>query len=163
MKRLLTSRFPLVIRAFALAGMVLPFGIVMHFVWPLIVQISVVSEWRWVVIAVMVFQILLLVILILRLKDIWIDENFLYLTTMFRNLEIPLEAIASVTENTHGRITQIKIIFARQTGIGSSLTFVPYFSFRYFQQHPAVEEIRQFVKRKERRMQDHHAAANSVY
>ena len=151
MKRLLTSRFPLVVRAFALAGLVLPFGIVMHFVLPLI-QTSVLSEWRWAVVGIAVFQILLLVIFILRLKDIWIDENFLYLTTMFRNLEIPLEAIASVTENTSGRITQIKIIFARQTGIGNSLTFIPYFSFRYFQQHPAGEEIRQFVKSKERRM-----------
>ncbi len=163
MKRLLTSRFPLVVRAFALAGMVLPFGIVMHFVLPLIVQTSVLSEWRWAVVAIAVFQILFLVIFILRLKDVWIDENYLYLTTMFRNLEIPLEAIASVTEDPRGRITQIKIIFARQTGIGNSLTFIPYFTFRFFQKHPAVEEIMQFVKSKERRMQDHHAAANSVY
>ena len=159
MKRLLTSRFPLVVRAFALAGLVLPFGIVMHLVLPT----SGLQEWRLVVLGVVIFQILLLVILILRLKDIWIDENYLYLTTMFRNLEIPLEAIASVTEDTRGKITQIKIIFARQTGVGNSLTFIPYFSFRAFQNHPVVEEIRQFVKSKERRMQDHHAAANSVY
>ena len=159
MKRLLTSRFPLVVRAFALAGLVLPFGIVMNLVLPTFGL----QEWRLVMLGVVIFQILFLVILILRLKDIWIDENYLYLTTMFRNLEIPLEAIASVSEDTRGRITQIKIIFARQTGVGSSLTFIPYFSFRFFQNHPVVEEIRQFVKSKERRMQDHHAAANSVY
>ena len=152
MKRLLTSRFPLVVRAFALAGMVLPFGIVMHFVLPLIVPTSVLHEWRWAVVGVAIFQILFLVILILRLKDIWIDENYLYLNTMFRNSEVPLEAIASVTEDTRGRITQIKIIFARQTGIGNTLTFIPYFSLRFFQKHPAVEEIMEFVKRKERRM-----------
>lgn len=163
MKHLLTSRFPLVVRAFALAGLVLPFGIVLHFVLPLFVTTSVLREWRWAVVAGAMFQILLLVIFIMRLKDVWIDENYLYLTTMFRNVEVPLEAIAAVTENTSGRMTQIKIIFARQTGIGNSLTFIPYFSFGFFKEHPAVEEIMQFVKSKEMRMQDHHAAANSVY
>lgn len=152
MKRLLTSRFPLVVRAFTMAGMVLPFWIAMHVVLPLIVPSDILHEWRWAVVGVAVFQIVFVSIFILRLKDIWIDENYLYLTTMFGKSEIPLEAIASVTENTRGRITQIKIIFAQQTGIGNSLTFIPYFSWAFFKQHPAVEEIMQFVKSKERRM-----------
>lgn len=163
MKQQLSSRFPLFVRAFTMAGMVLPFWVAVHFVLPRIASSSMLIEWRWAVVALAAFQIAFVTMMILRLKDVWIDENFLYLTTLFRNSKIPLEAIASVREDTRGRMTQIKIIFLRQTSIGSSLTFIPYFSLRFFKDHPAVEEIRKYVESKERRMLNHHAAANSVY
>ncbi len=155
MKHLLTSRFSLVVRAFALAGLALPFWIIMHFVLPLFVPTSVLREWRWGVVAIAFFQIVFVSIFILRLKDVWIDEDYIYLATLLRKAQAPLEAITSIEENIQGRKRQINIIFGQPTEIGQKLLFIPYFSFSSLKNHPVTEEIRQHVIDKQQRMQCH--------
>ncbi|MFN7927842.1 MAG: hypothetical protein U0Y68_07830 [Blastocatellia bacterium] len=142
MKQKLTSRFPLFVRALALVVLGLPFWIVVYS----FVPHAMLREWRWAVVGFALYQLLFLGILILRLKDVWIDENYLYLATFFRKAQAPLEAIASITENNRGRITQIKMLFTRPTDIGTKLSFIPYFSF--FQNHPAMNEINRLVMNK---------------
>ena len=155
MKHLLTSRFPLVVRAFTMAGMVLPFWIAVHFVLPRIASSSMLIEWRWTVVALATFQIAFVTMMILRLKDIWIDEDYIYLSTLLRKAQAPLETITSIEENIQGRKRQINIIFGQPTEIGKKLLFIPYFSFSSLKKHPATEEIRQHVIDKQQRMQRH--------
>jgi hypothetical protein len=155
MKHLLTSRFPLVVRAFTLAGLTLPFWLALHVVLPRIVPSAILHEWRWAVVGMAVFQVLFLSIFILRLKDIWIDEDYIYLSTLLRKAQAPLETITSIEENIQGRKRQINIIFGQPTEIGTKLLFIPYFSFSSFKKHPVTDEIRQHVRDKQQRMQRH--------
>ena len=155
MKRQLSSRFPLFVRAFAMAGMVLPFWVAVHFVLPRIVSSSMLIEWRWAVVALAVFQITFVTIMILRLKDVSIDEDYIYLSTLLRKAQAPLEAITSIEENIQGRTRQINIIFGQPTEIGKKLLFIPYFSFSSLKNHPATAEIRQHIMDKQQRMQRH--------
>ena len=155
MKQQLSSRFPLVVRAFTMAGMVLPFWVAVHFILPRIASSSMLIEWRWAVVALAAFQIAFVTIMILRLKDVWIDEDYIYLSTLLRKAQAPLEAITSIEENIQGRTRQINIIFGQPTEIGKTLLFIPYFSFSSLKNHPATEEIRQHVVDKQQRMQRH--------
>ena len=155
MKQQLSSRFPLFVRAFTMAGMVLPFWIAVHFALPRIASSSLLIEWRWAVVALATFQIAFVTMMILRLKDIWIDEDYIYLSTLLRKAQAPLEAITSIEENILGRKRQINIIFGQPTEIGTKLLFIPYFSFSSLKKHPATEEIRQHVRDKQQRMQRH--------
>ena len=155
MKQQLSSRFPLFVRAFTMAGMVLPFWVAVHFILPRIASSSMLIEWRWAVVALAVFQITFVTIMILRLKDIWIDEDYIYLSTLLRKAQAPLEAITAVEENTLGRRWQINVLFGKPTEIGEKLSFVPYFSLMSIGKHPVTAEIRQLVMDKQQRMQRH--------
>lgn len=153
MKQKLTSRFPLFVRTLVLVVWALPFwAAVLYFVPP-----SILLEWRGAVIGFAVYQLLFLCIFIWLLKDVWIDENYLYLATLFRKSQAPLETITLVTEDSRSRARRIKITFAQQTDIGAKLSFTPYFSFALFKTHPAVEEIKRMVLDKKHRMEKYGA------
>ncbi len=158
MNQKLTSRFPLFVRALVMTVWGLPFWVaVFYFVPP-----SILLEWRWAGVALAVCQLLFLCFLILRLKDVWIDENSIYLATLFRKSQAPLEAITSVTEDNRGRVKEINIVFAQQTDIGTKLSFIPYFSLAFFKKHPAVDDIERLVMDKNQRMERYGAGLADV-
>lgn len=142
MKQKLTSRFPLIVRALALVVWGLPIWIAIWY----FVPSSVLLEWRWAVIGFAVYQLAFLCILLALMKDVWIDENNIYLATLFRKSQAPLEAITSITEDSRGRIRQIKLTLAQPNDIGEKLTFTPYHSFAFFKSHPVTEEINRLLQ-----------------
>ena len=158
MKQKLTSRFPLLVRALFITVGALPFWVaVFYFVPP-----SILLEWRWAGVALAVYQLLFLCFFILRLKDVWIDENYIHLATLFRKSQAPLEAITSVTENNRGRVKEINVVFAQQTDIGTKLSFIPYFSLAFFKKHPAVDDIERLMLNKNQRMERYGAGLSEI-
>ena len=114
---------------------------------------SILVKWQGGVVALVVFQLLVVCFYVLRLKDVWVDENYLYLATLFKKSQAPLEAITSVTDRTQGRARLIEIIFAQPNDIGPKLSFIPYFSFSSVKNHPVTSEIRRLVTNKNQRME----------
>jgi hypothetical protein len=84
-----------------------------------------------------------------RLKDVFVDGDYIYISNHFREVRIPLIEIEAVTENFLTNPKHIKIKFTKPTAFGSKIVFTPYAMwFAPLRKHPLVDEINQLVKKK---------------
>ncbi|WP_257385613.1 hypothetical protein [Tahibacter caeni] len=77
------------------------------------------------------------------LKRVSIDDGNLYVSNYFREIKVPLAAIADVTENRWINIHPVTIHLKRDTEFGNRITFMPKSRmFSGFSSHPVVQELR---------------------
>jgi hypothetical protein len=78
-----------------------------------------------------------------RLKQVRVDANNLYVSNFLREVAIPLNLIADVTENRWINIHPVTIHFRDETQFGRTVTFMPTARFlRPFSPHPVVAELK---------------------
>ncbi|MBN2442104.1 MAG: hypothetical protein JXJ04_12190 [Spirochaetales bacterium] len=89
---------------------------------------------------------LLLYWVCMRLKVVKIDNEKLYISDYFEEIEIEKSNIAKVTENVFININPVWIHFKNPTIFGKKIMFMPKARiFSFFSSHPVVEELRKFA------------------
>jgi hypothetical protein len=81
------------------------------------------------------------------LKRVRVDEKSLYLSNYFREITVPLNMIAEVTENRWINIHPVTVHFLTTTEFGQKITFMP--TMRFFglwSSHPVVAELKQLAR-----------------
>jgi hypothetical protein len=85
----------------------------------------------------------------IRLKDVSVDDNFLYVSNYMKEISIPLSDIHDVTENIWVNIHPVTIHLKSPSEFGDKIIFMPkvrYFSF--FSSHPVVGELKELARKK---------------
>lgn len=86
-----------------------------------------------------------------RLKRVRLDDKTLYISNYLEEIRVPLENVASVSENRWINIHPVTFTFKNETRFGSSVVFMPRVRlFSFFSSHPIVSEIREAIKRAEK-------------
>jgi len=83
----------------------------------------------------------------IRLKRVRMDDRALYVSNYFKEIAVPLNDVASVTENRWINIHPVTIVFHAETDFGHKVVFMPGFRLLNFLSHPVVKEIREAVDR----------------
>lgn len=84
-----------------------------------------------------------------RLKEVSVDEDFLYVSNYLKEVVIPLSEIEDVTENVWVNIHPVTIRLKSPSEFGDKIVFMPtarYFAF--FSSHPVVAELKELAKSK---------------
>jgi hypothetical protein len=77
-----------------------------------------------------------------RLKRVEMDDDSLYISNYLRQERVPLQDVASLSENRWMNIRPITVRFTRPTAFGSSIVFMPPAQlFRRTVPHPVIAEI----------------------
>jgi hypothetical protein len=77
-----------------------------------------------------------------RLKRVRVDDSALYVSNYFKEIRIPFDAIADVTENRWVNIHPVTIHLRSPTDFGDRITFMPRTRIFNWRSHPVVEELR---------------------
>ena len=83
-----------------------------------------------------------------RLKYVEVDENKIYISNFFKMIEIPLQGIERISENSLINIHPIWISLKNPTDFGQKIMFMPKFSFRasFFYSHPIAKELYELAR-----------------
>src|SRR5690349_4561263 len=77
------------------------------------------------------------------LKNVELDDKALYISNYRKDIVVPLQDVAEVTENRWINIHPVTIRFHRETEFGGSIVFMPKVRwFGFFSSHPVVAELR---------------------
>ncbi|HEX7614705.1 MAG TPA: hypothetical protein VF554_05430 [Thermoanaerobaculia bacterium] len=77
------------------------------------------------------------------LKRVRVDQRFLYVSNYRKEIAVPLNSIASVTENRWVNTHPVTIHFREPTEFGFHITFIPTMRlFGFWSSHPVVAELR---------------------
>jgi hypothetical protein len=83
----------------------------------------------------------------IRLKAVWIDDNFLYISNTRKRCQVPLAQITKVTEWRWDNAHPVTVHFAQPTEFGASIVFMPKVRmFGFWSSHPVVARIREAAK-----------------
>lgn len=85
----------------------------------------------------------------IRLKDVSVDDNYLYVSNFLKEISIPLSEIYDVTENVWLNTHPVTIHLKRPSEFGDKIIFMPtvrYFSF--YGSHPVVAELKELARSK---------------
>ena len=83
----------------------------------------------------------------IRLKEVSVDDNFLYVSNYLKEIAIPLSEIRDVTENKWINLHPVTIHLKSPTEFGDKIVFMPtvrYFAF--FSSHPVVNELKELAR-----------------
>ena len=83
----------------------------------------------------------------IRLKQVRIDEEALYISNFVKEVRVPLWDIAEVTENRWVNIHPVTIEFRNDTEFGRSIVFMPKVRWFGWSSHPVVAELREAARR----------------
>ena len=84
-----------------------------------------------------------------RLKDVSVDENFLYVSNYFKEVSIPLSEIYDVTENVWVNMHPVTIHLKSPSEFGDKIVFMPTVRmFALFSSHPVVNELKELARSK---------------
>lgn len=81
-----------------------------------------------------------------RLKRVRIDGTWLYVSNYVREIRIPLEAIANVTENRWLNIHPVTIHLRSVSEFGDRIIFMPKVRMFHWRSHPVVEELLEMAR-----------------
>jgi hypothetical protein len=77
-----------------------------------------------------------------RLKRVRADASAIYVSNYFKEIRVPFEAIADVTEKRWNNIHPVTIHLRSPTDFGDRIIFTPKIRIRAWQPHPVVGELR---------------------
>jgi hypothetical protein len=84
----------------------------------------------------------------IRLKEVSVDDNFLYVSNYLKEVSIPLSDIYDVTENVWINIHPVTIHLKSPSEFGYKITFMPKTRlFAFFSSHPVVRELKVLAAR----------------
>ncbi len=82
-----------------------------------------------------------------RLKKVVLDGDDLIVSSVSREIRVPLRRITSVTASRMTNPPRITLKFDGDIGFGRSVIFMPPTKFLWpFQEHPMAEELREIVR-----------------
>lgn len=86
----------------------------------------------------------------IRLKEVSVDDNFLYVSNYLKEVSIPLTEIYDVTENAWLNIHPVTIHLKSPSEFGHKITFMPKVRFWSFfnLSHPVVKELKKLARSK---------------
>ena len=87
-----------------------------------------------------------------RLKEVSVDDNFLYVSNYLKETAIPLSEIYDVTENMWLNIHPVTIHLKSPSEFGDKILFMPksrFFAFFDFH-HPVVDELKKLARSRAR-------------
>lgn len=91
----------------------------------------------------LVFGIALLYFVFIRAKNVYMDDEYLYVNNFRKTIRISLSEIKSVSDNVFISPRPIFIEFKNETEFGNKIMFIGYTQlFLFFSSHPAVHKIR---------------------
>ena len=81
-----------------------------------------------------------------RLKEVSVDDQFLYVSNYLKEVSIPLSEIYDVTENKWINIHPVTIHLKSPSEFGEKIVFMPKTrSFAFFSSHPVVNELKKLA------------------
>ena len=80
-----------------------------------------------------------------RLKKVRIEDSAIYVSNYLKEIRIPFDAVADVTENRWISIHPVTIHLRSATEFGDRITFMPKIRFFGWRSHPVVAELRQLA------------------
>ena len=84
----------------------------------------------------------------IRLKEVRVDDNFLYVSNYLKEVAIPLSDIYDVTENRWINIHPVTIHLKSPSEFGDKIIFMPKTRvFAFFSSHPVVNELKRLATR----------------
>lgn len=86
----------------------------------------------------------------IRLKEVSVDDNFLYVSNYLKEVSIPLSEIYDVTENKWLNIHPVTIHLKSPSEFGDKIIFMPkarFFAF-FDLNHPVVNELKKLARSK---------------
>jgi hypothetical protein len=84
-----------------------------------------------------------------RLKEVSVDDNFLYVSNYLKEIAIPLSDIHDVTENRWVNIHPVTIRLKATSKFGDKIVFMPTARFfAFFSSHPVVSELKELARSK---------------
>ncbi len=93
-----------------------------------------------------VFVLYLGVYLNISLKEVFLDDQYLYISDFNKEIRVSRSKIERVTEWNLNRSRQVWIYFTEETEFGKKVVFMPTFqSGLFFAVHPIVEELKKKV------------------
>ena len=84
----------------------------------------------------------------IRLKEVSVDDDFLYVSNLMKEITIPLSDIYDVTENVWINSHPVTIHLSSPSEFGDKIIFMPktrFFSF--FSSHPVVNELKALARK----------------
>jgi hypothetical protein len=85
----------------------------------------------------------------IRLKEVSVDDNFLYVSNYLKEVSIPLSEIDDVTENVWINIHPVTIHLNSPSEFGDKIIFMPTVRFfAFFSSHPVVNELKKLARSK---------------
>lgn len=87
-----------------------------------------------------------------RLKEVSVDEEYLYVSNYLKEIAIPLSEILDVTENRWVNLHPVTIHLKSSSEFGDKIVFMPttrFFSF--FSSHPIVSELKNLARSRQGR------------
>ena len=82
------------------------------------------------------------------LKEVSVDDNFLYVSNYFKEISIPLSEIYDVTENKWLNIHPVTIHLKSPSEFGGKIVFMPKVRFAFFGSHPVVNQLKKLASSK---------------
>ncbi len=97
--------------------------------------------------ALVAIILFLLVIPAMKVKRVAFDENYLYVSNYFKEIQVPLSNIAEVSQSfwQRGRSERVSIRFKEPTVFGGKIFFYPSLRILGQGEHPVVDEIKQAI------------------
>lgn len=85
----------------------------------------------------------------IRLKEVSVDDDFLYVSNYLKEIIIPLSEIYDVTENVWINIHPVTIRLKSPSEFGDKIVFMPTVRFfAFFSSHPVVSELKGMARSK---------------
>jgi hypothetical protein len=86
-----------------------------------------------------------------RLKEVSVDDNFLYVSNYLKEIAIPLSEIDDVTENVWVNIHPVTIHLRSPSEFGDKIVFMPTVRFfAFFSSHPVINELKALARSRTR-------------
>jgi hypothetical protein len=80
-----------------------------------------------------------------RLKRVRIEDSAIYVSNYLKEIRIPFDAVADVTENRWINIHPVTIHLRSTTEFGDRITFMPKIRIFSWRSHPVVAELRELA------------------
>jgi len=80
-----------------------------------------------------------------RLKKVRIEDSAIYVSNYLKEIRIPFDAVADVTENRWINIHPVTIHLRSATEFGDRITFMPKIRIFSWQSHPVVAELQELA------------------
>jgi hypothetical protein len=109
--------------------------------------VNSILEVRWIFLVVVLLAAASVYWFCIRLKQVRIDDEALYISNYLKEVRVPLRDIAEVTENRWVNIHPVTIAFQSDTEFGRSILFMPQIRWFGWSSHPVVGELREAARR----------------
>lgn len=104
---------------------------------------------KWFVLWVLVVGSAFIYWSCIRLKEVSVDDDFLYVSNYLKEISIPLSNIYDVTENVWINIHPVTIHLSSPSEFGDKIIFMPKTRFfALFSSHPVVKELKVLARSK---------------